>query len=97
MSDHETDDHPLEEDYPDAETLEEETPGFDDPEDDEDEETELRSFGSRHNGDVERFDVLVAEPGLPVLPRRSISYAGVRGCSSSTRRGFRATSRAAGV
>ena len=32
MSTLEDDDHPLEEDYPDAETLEEETPGFEGPE-----------------------------------------------------------------
>jgi hypothetical protein len=34
MSTLEDDDHPLEEDYPDAETLEEETPGFEEAEDD---------------------------------------------------------------
>ena len=32
MSTPEDDDHPLEEGYPDAETLEEETPGFEEPE-----------------------------------------------------------------
>ncbi len=41
MSDTADDEHPLEQDYPDGETLEEETPGFDDPEaeDDDDEGT----------------------------------------------------------
>ena len=38
MSTLEEDDHPLEEDYPDAETLEEETPGFAEPVDEDLEE-----------------------------------------------------------
>lgn len=33
MSHHETDEHPLEEDYPAGETLEEETPGLEDVDD----------------------------------------------------------------